>query len=87
MIVANKIIITILWLTIFYNWAIPFDGMVYTALHWLGIFMIVAHIVEMGIFFNKAKQAGGNIALHMIQLFLYGYFHNLELDKTLADQT
>lgn len=79
MLTAAKIILTILWLAIFYNWIIPFDGMVNTVLHWFGIFMAASHIVEVFVFLPRAKLAGGNLAVHIIQLFLFGYVHNMSL--------
>ncbi len=86
MIIVTKIILTILWLAIFYNWVNPFEGITYSVLHWTGIFMIVAHIGEAIVFYPRAKQAGGNMALHIIQLFFFGYVHNMTLGQPETEQ-
>ena len=81
-----KIVTAIAWIAIIFNWISPVGGQMQSVLHYSGIFLIVAHFIEMLVFLPKAKQAGGNIALHAVQLFLFGYAHNLELDAKLKQQ-
>ena len=47
----------------------------------LGILALlaVAHLVEMGVFYQRCKRAGGSMAGHMLNVFLFGVFHVREL--------
>lgn len=83
MIAATKIATLIGWALIIFNWIVPFEGDMYNILHWSGIGLAAAHLVEVFVFLPKAKRAGGNLAMHAIQLFIFGYAHNLALDKQL----
>lgn len=44
------------------------------------LLLVVAHLIEMVIFFKRCKQAGGSMAGHMLQVFLFGVFHIKELE-------
>ena len=43
------------------------------------LLLAVAHLVEMMIFYKRCKEAGGSLAGHMLQMFLFGVFHIREL--------
>ncbi|CAA0084272.1 Uncharacterised protein [BD1-7 clade bacterium] len=87
MVAAFKIATAIGWLAIVANWLFPFGGQMQEILHWSGIFLAAAHAVEVFVFLPKAKRAGGNLGLHAVQLFLFGYAHNMALDQQLAATT
>ncbi len=46
---------------------------------WLIMGLIVAHVIEVAMFFKKCKAAGGSLPLHMINVLLFGVFHIKEL--------
>lgn len=82
MIATAKFATVIGWLAILWNWIImPFDGQLGMILHWSGIGLAVAHTLEMFIFLPKAKKLGGNLSWHALQLFIFGYAHNMTLDE------
>lgn len=78
MILAAKIATLLAWALIIFNWICPIEGY-YNAIHWTGVFLIVAHIIEMFVYLPAAKRVGGNVALHAVQLFIFGYAHNMVL--------
>ncbi len=39
----------------------------------------VAHTVEMGVYFRLCQQAGGSLPVNLLQVFLFGYFHTVEM--------
>ncbi len=43
------------------------------------VLLAVAHVVEMAVFYGRCKAAGGSMAGHMFQVFLFGVFHVREL--------
>lgn len=83
MILAAKIATLMGWLFIIANWIMPFGGQLESMLHYSGIGLAIAHAIETAIFFPKAKKAGGNLALHALQLFIFGYPHNMALDQAI----
>ncbi len=50
----------------------------------LACFLLVAHIVECGIFFSVLKRAGGSLRNHLLQTIIFGLFHVRELRGTAA---
>ena len=83
MILVSKIVTVLAWIVIIINWFVPLGG-AYPYLNWGGIFLVIAHPIEAAVFLPKAKQAGGNLALHIIQLVIFGYPHVMELDQAIA---
>lgn len=51
------------------------------------LILAVAHIVEMGVFYKRCKQAGGSLAVHLCNVFLFGIFHIKEIEKTALVQS
>ncbi len=45
------------------------------------LILAVAHIIEMGVFFKRCKQAGGSLPMHLLNVFLFGIFHIKEMEK------
>jgi uncharacterized protein YhhL (DUF1145 family) len=45
------------------------------------VILAVAHIVEMFVFFKACQRAGGSMAGHMFNVFLFGIFHMQGLKK------
>jgi len=85
MILSSQITTVILWLVIFYNCINPIDGYT-TAINWTGLGLGIAHAIEAIVFLPKAKKAGGSLPAHIVMLLIFGYVHNMVLDKKLAAQ-
>ena len=85
MILGSKILTALVWLAVFINWVTPLDNL-HTLLHWTGIGLLAAHCIEAAVFLPKARQAGGSLPLHLLQLVAFGYAHAMQLDKTIADK-
>lgn len=85
MILTAKITTLIAWLFIIANWISPIADW-QSVLHWSGVFLLIAHSIEVAVFLPAAKKAGGNIFLHALQLFVFGYAHNMQIEKTLAEK-
>ena len=83
MILFSKLITLAAWLLIIFNWISPIEAW-YANLHWAGVGLAVAHSVEVIVFLPLAKKAGGNVALHALQLWVFGYAHKMQLDEMLA---
>ena len=45
------------------------------------LLLAVAHVVEMAVFYKRCQQAGGSMALHLFNVFLFGVFHVRELEQ------
>ena len=45
------------------------------------VILAVAHTVEMLVFFKACREAGGSIAGHMLNVFLFGVVHMQGLKK------
>jgi hypothetical protein len=46
---------------------------------WILAAIAVAHLVELGVYFRLCRQAGGSLAGHLLQLFIFGYYHMIEM--------
>jgi len=51
-----------------------------TVAFWVIVGLVVAHLVEVVVFFPLAKRAGGSLPGHLFQIFLFGVFHKKELE-------
>lgn len=88
MIVTAKLATLVAWVFVIVNWITPIDGWS-NLLLWTGVFLVVAHTIEMLMYLPAAKRVGGNVALHALQLFIFGYAHNMqliELEKKLGEK-
>ena len=47
----------------------------------LGLLLVLAavHLVEVAVFYKRCREAGGSMAGHMLNVFLFGVFHIKEL--------
>ena len=43
------------------------------------LILVVVHAVEVLVFFKACQRAGGSLAGHMINIFLFGVFHMKEI--------
>lgn len=83
MIVGSQIATIIAWIIILFNLIAPING--YSSMiNWIGLGLLGAHLVETIVFLPKAKKVGGSLALHALMLLIFGYVHNMVLDKQLA---
>lgn len=81
MIAAAKFATILGWLAILINILVPFGSQIEIILYWSGIGLAAAHTLEMFIFLPKAKKLDGNLSWHALQLFIFGYAHNMTLDQ------
>lgn len=52
---------------------------------WLLLGLVIAHVVEMVVFYGELKRAGGSLAGHLVNVFLFGVFHMKEVRAGSAD--
>lgn len=78
MIVTAKLATLVVWVFVVLNWISPIEGWS-NLLLWTGVFLVVAHTIEMLVYLPAAKRVGGNVSLHALQLFVFGYAHNMQL--------
>jgi uncharacterized protein YhhL (DUF1145 family) len=83
MILSAQITTIIAWIAIVFNWVHPINGY-YDILNYTGLGLAAAHMVETLVFLPKAKKVGGNMAVHIVQLLVFGYVHNMVMDKQLS---
>lgn len=50
-----------------------------TVAGWTLLVLAVTHAVEMALYFRLCQQAGGSLAGHLLQVFVFGYFHRIEM--------
>lgn len=53
------------------EYPVPFNDIAY----WTTIGLAGAHVIECAVFAQRAIKAEGSTALHMFQIFVFGYFH------------
>lgn len=68
-----------LWIVVIINWVVGLP-VASTALHWTGICLIGAHVVELAVFSGKLKYSS-NKPLDALQIIVYGYFHAITLKE------
>lgn len=47
---------------------------------WVLLVLIIAHAVEVVLFFNRCRQAEGSTLWHLVQVFLFGVLHVRQLE-------
>jgi uncharacterized protein YhhL (DUF1145 family) len=77
----TKIIMSITWLVGLASFFIAMPEPLDTILYWLIVFLVVAHLLECAVFFNRVMKAEGNKFGHFLQIFLFGVFHAMSLPK------
>lgn len=48
---------------------------------WLIVVLVLAHLAEVLVFFKTAKEAGGSLAAHLVNIFIFGFFHVQEIKR------
>ncbi|MCB1700137.1 MAG: hypothetical protein H6985_15775 [Pseudomonadales bacterium] len=51
---------------------------------WVLLVLVVVHAVEVVVFFRLCQQAGGSLPGNMLQVFVFGYFHTIEMKAAVA---
>ncbi|MGI9286639.1 MAG: DUF1145 domain-containing protein [Pseudomonadales bacterium] len=70
-----KAILIVLWILIVVNLLVSFPGWLSTILKVLGIFLVIAHLVECFMFSNKIRINHENSFVGYLQVFLFGVVH------------
>ena len=47
--------------------------------NWIIIGLVLVHSLEVIIFYKLCRDAGGSLAGHLLNIFIFGYFHKKEL--------
>lgn len=50
-----------------------------TVATWVLLILAVAHAAEMVVFYRLCQQAPGSLAGNLLQVFVFGYFHTVEM--------
>ena len=50
-----------------------------TVVNWIIFALVVVHALEVVIFFKLCREAGGSLPGHLLNVFVFGYFHTQEL--------
>ncbi len=45
--------------------------------------LAIVHAIEVAVFFKTVKQTGDPMPLHLAQVFLFGFLHNLAMQEQL----
>ena len=53
-----------------------------SVVNWIIMGLVVVHALEVVIFFNMCRKAGGSLGGHLLQLFVFGYFHMKEIKQS-----
>lgn len=67
-----KIIICAIWLLIVANLFLPFAGEYHGWLNWLGVILIVAHLIEYLVFAEQIKAKGDGTVQSFVMTMLFG---------------
>ncbi len=71
----GKIVTLIAWGAIGVNWLQPFaDPSLAKGLHYTGIGLAVAHLIETAVFWGKIKAAG-DVPRNVLMTLVFGYAH------------
>ncbi len=74
-----KFVVALTWLVCLSSFVVSYPEPWALVLFWMTIALVVSHFMECLVFGNRVKAAGGNAALHYLQIFIFGYFHWKEL--------
>ena len=55
-----------------------------TVVNWIIIVLVVTHAVEMVVLFRLCRDAPGSLAGNLFNVFVFGYFHMVEMKASLA---
>ena len=77
----TKIVVVIFWCVFAYSFISPFEGIAQTIIFWLGVVMVIAHLVEYVWKRKFLEQIGAGGLNGFIQTMLFGYVYWLPLQK------
>lgn len=60
--------------------------LVATLATWSIFVLVVVHAVEMAMYYRLCQQAQGSTAGNLLQVFLFGYFHMIEMKAAVAEK-
>lgn len=78
---VNKIVTLVIWVLGIGAFFCPVESTAVTVLRWVAIFLVVAHVIEIAVFWKVLKQAPGSLGGHVFNTFLFGVFHVGPLKK------
>jgi len=76
-----KIGLTLFWIACAVSLVIQLPAPIQTVLWWVGGGLLVGHVIECVIFTPRISKAGGNRALHYLQVLLFGVIHAQTLPR------
>lgn len=77
----NKMVTLLIWLAGIVAFIFPSDTTIASVLRAVVIFLVVAHAIEIAIFWKVLKNAPGSLGGHIFQTFLFGIFYVGPLKK------
>jgi uncharacterized protein YhhL (DUF1145 family) len=77
----NKIVTLVIWILGIGAFFYPAESTAVSVLRGVVIFLVVAHIIEIAVFWKVLKQAPGSLGGHIFNTFLFGVFHVGPLKK------
>lgn len=80
----NKIVTVLLWIASAGAWFVAADSSVVNILRGVFVFLVIAHIIEIAVFWKVLKNAPGSLGGHVFNTFLFGVFHVGPLKKAQA---
>ncbi|XXK45791.1 DUF1145 domain-containing protein [Porticoccaceae bacterium nBUS_17] len=78
MLKLNKIIsyaLIAFWIAFAFNLLQPFDGNWGVGIHWLGVVMLVVHVVELVLVYSKLKAAGHTSLKDIVAVLAFGILY------------
>jgi uncharacterized protein YhhL (DUF1145 family) len=54
-----------------------------TVVNWMIVVLVATHLVEMIFLFGLCRKAPGSLAGNLLQVFVFGYFHTVEMKAAL----
>ena len=52
---------------------------------WALLVLAVVHVVEVVLFFRLCQQASGSLPGNVLQMFIFGYYHMIEMKADVAN--
>jgi len=77
----TKIVTLVVWVLSIGAFFVPADSTAVSVLRGVAIFLAVAHIIEIAVFWKVLKQAPGSLGGHIFNTFLFGVIHVGPLKK------
>ncbi len=53
---------------------------------WALVVLAVVHLAEMVIFFRLCQQASGSLPGNLLQMFVFGYYHMIEMKADVSNR-